>query len=64
MRVVVVVLQDRAAFAEVCLRGRANDVAFEVARRRGSKVNQLTFTLGGKDMTRQASRHGGWQPKA
>lgn len=48
--------QDRAAFAEVVVQGKANGLAFEVVRRRGSRVNDLTFHLDGKDMTRQVSK--------
>lgn len=49
--------QDRAAFAEVAVQGKANGLAFEVVRRRGSRVNDLTFHLDGKDMTRQVEAH-------
>lgn len=48
--------QDRAAFAEVAVQGKANGVPFGVVRRRGSRVNDLTFHLDGKDMTRQVSK--------
>lgn len=38
------------------LSGAVNGVPFEVTRKRGARVNQLQFVLGGEDLSRQSAR--------